>query len=445
MKILLPTYSYYPYNYGGTEVYVSGLGDFLISQGHEVTVIAGMPPEAFEEHDLFFEDKNLKTVTYFHKGIKVVGVILKDTNVTDIYRKHREEWVSSWLAVIQNLNITTWDILHIHANTAAISISLIKAAKLHSPKIKTIASYHIPLSCVKGTLLFGNKMEACAVKPAVTICTACFISDKKDWSISFTKGVSKMVPLWRNDKLPTNLRLKFLVNEFIESFNSFNKSIDKWHVFSNQIEDILLQNLVDKNKILLLRHGVNPAFNIESNHSIIKRQDKKEAIFLYAGRFDKNKGFFTMLNAWCSLSETDDRILWIIGENHDKGVTLDHKASERKDIQWLGKADQQDLAGKMKQVHCTIIPSECIEIGPLIFHEAIAAGSDVIASDIGGCKELEEIYADKTTLFKSGKSSDLAQKIMQFKFSGKWLPVSSQLENYENVLESYSEIKSKNL
>lgn len=444
MKILLPTYSYYPYNYGGTEVYVSGLADFLLSQGHEVTIIAGMPPEAFEEHDLFVEDNNLKTVTYFHKEIRVVGVILKDTTVTDIYRKYRDEWVTSWLAVIQNLNIAAWDILHTHANTAAIGISLIKAAKLHSPRIKTIASYHVPVSCVKGTLLFGNKMEACAVKPAVDICTACFINDKKGWPLSFSKGVSKMMPLWKNEKLPTNLRLKFLVNEFIGSFNSFNREIDTWHVFSKQIEGILLLNLVEKNKILLLRHGVNPAFNIENNHSIVDRQNKKETIFLYAGRFDKAKGFFTVLNAWCSLPESAERTLWIIGEKQNEDADLEkwlRVASKRNDIQWLGTADQQTLAGKMKLVHCTIIPSEWIEIGPLVFHEAIAAGSDVIASDIGGCKELGEIYAGKATLFKAGKPVDLAQKIIQFEFSDKWLRVLNQLENYEQVLSSYDDLK----
>jgi|GEM_PF-983917 len=444
LHILLPTYSYFPYNYGGTEVYVSGLADFLASQGHEVTIIAGMPPEAFEDHKLFFENENLRTVTYFHKGIRVVGVILKDTNVTDIYSKYRAEWVISWLHVLQHLNIAAWDILHTHANTAAIGISLIKAAKLHSPKMKTVASYHVPISCVKGTLLFGNKMEMCSVRPAVDICTACFISDKKNWPLSVTKGISKIMFRFKNEKLSTNLRLKFLVNEFIGSFNSFNWEINKWHVFSRQIENILLLNSVEKNKILLLRHGVNPAFNIGNNHSIIDRQNKKKVIFLYAGRFDKAKGFFTMLKAWCTLPVSAERTLWIIGEIQGRDATHEkfaHKASERNDIQWLGIADQQTLAGKMKQVHCTIVPSECLEIGPLIFHEAIAAGSDVIASDIGGCEELGKKYADKTTLFKAGEPGDLAQKILQFRFSGKEISVDSQLVNYEQVLSSYDELK----
>lgn len=429
-------------------MYVSGLAGFLMSQGHEVTVIAGMPPEAFEEHDLFFEDDNLKTVIYFHKGIRVIGVILKDTNVTDIYRKYRPGWVISWQAVIQNLNVPDWDILHTHANTAAVGISIMKAAKLHSPKIKIIASYHVPISCVKGTLLFGNKMEACAVKPAVDICTACFISDKKGWPLSFSKGVSKMMTHWKNEKLPTSLRLKFLVSEFIESFNSLNREIDEWHVFSQQVEDILLLNSVEKNEIRLLRHGVNPTFNHENNYSIVARQNKKEMIFLYAGRFDKAKGFFTMLNAWCSLPQSAERTLWIIGQTQNGGPTLEmlmNRASKRNDIKWIGTVDQQSLASKMKQAHCTLIPSEWIEIGPLVFHEAIAAGSDVIASDIGGCKELGKIYEDKTTLFKAGQSDDLSRKIMEFKYSGKRLPVTYQVKNYENVLTSYEDLKASKI
>lgn len=444
MNILLPTYSYQPYNYGGTEIYVSGLANYLKSKGHQVTVIAGMPPKAFEDHDIFFEDSNLKTVEYFQNEIRVIGIILKETNLTDIYRKNRTDWVNSWYAVFKKLPISYWDILHIHSNTSAVGISLIKAAELYSPKIKTIAAYHLPFSCVKGTLLFERRMELCEVTPSVEICSACFISDKKSIPLPLAKMVVKVLPDLQNEKFPTYLRIKNLVKEFIHSFDSFNKEIDQWHVFSEQIKEILLLNSIPKNRILLLRHGVNQYFHCDNDSTIIERYNAKQTKFLYAGRFDSAKGFMTLLKAWCGLKQSSDRILFIVGEKQNEDKSLDKwlgLAKKRNDIIWLGKMDQQSIPGIMKEVHCVIIPSEWIEIGPLVFHEAIASGSDVLASNIGGCKELGKIYADKTTLFKAGNPSDLAQKIINFEFSGKFLKVSDQLQNYHGVLNSYHNLK----
>ncbi len=443
MNILLATYSYHPYNYGGTEIYVSDLAKYLSSNGHQVIVIAGMPPLAFQEHKIFFEDEIFKSVEYFQNDIRVIGVVMKHTSTIDIYRKSSPKWESSWLALLQKINHNKFDVLHIHANTSVIGNSFIRGAKLHSTKIKTIASYHIPVSCVKGTLLFGNKMEMCEVKASTNICTSCFISDKKNLSLSISKMVVKLLPYLENEKLPSNLRLKYLVNEFINSFYLLDKEVDQWHVFSDQIREILLLNSVSANKIILIRHGVNSCFNLQNNSSIIERKGNEKTIFLYLGRFEKAKGFFTLLKAWSSFPESSKRILFIIGEKQNDNPELDKwlsLSSNRNDIVWFGKKQQKDVAEIMKTVHCTIIPSEWIEIGPLVFHESIAAGSDVIASDIGGCKELGEIYEKKSLLFRAGNEIDLKEKILKFKYSGESLKVQNQLCNYEAVLKCYNHL-----
>ena len=440
LNILLATYSYYPYNYGGTEVYVSGLASFLNKRGHSVTIIAGMPPEAFGDHPIFYEDQQLKTIEYYQRSIRVVGVVLKDQTTVEIYKKFRKEWVSSWTYVLNKLSNEFWDVLHIHANTSAIGEALIKATKLHSQNLKVIASYHVPVSCVKGTLLFANSLKACIVKPSGKICTACFISSKKNWPLSLSEKIAALMPSLQNKKLPTQLRLKFLVDEFIKSFNSFDKEIDQWHVFSEQIETIMQLNKIKKNKILLLRHGVNPFFFDDNIESLLNRQNKKCNIFLYAGRFDKVKGFFTLVKAWCSLPESSHRELWIIGERQTEDALMDKwlsTASQRKDIKWIGVQSQKSIAAITKQVHCIIIPSECVEIGPLVFHEAIASGCNVIASDIGGCKELSVLYNKKSTLFKTGNCKSLQKAIDNFTYINVQYHPLSQNENYSEVLRQY--------
>ena len=94
----------------------------------------------------------------------------------------------------------------------------------------------------------------------------------------------------------------------------------------------------------------------------------------------------------------------------------------------------------MQYVHCTIIPSEWVEIGPLVFHEAISKGSDVIAADIGGCKVLAELYSAKSNLFTAGNIESLQYAIGNFKYSGITLPIITQSENYKMVESQYRQM-----
>ncbi|HRD43196.1 MAG TPA: glycosyltransferase, partial [Ferruginibacter sp.] len=114
--------------------------------------------------------------------------------------------------------------------------------------------------------------------------------------------------------------------------------------------------------------------------------------------------------------------------------------SQRQDVEMVGTLSQQELAMLMKRVHCTIIPSEWIEIGPLVFHEAIAAGSDVIASDIGGCKELSEKYFKKSKSFNVGNSASLKKTIENFTYSSAKMQTTTQLDNYNAVELSYNHL-----
>lgn len=443
MNILLATYSYYPYHYGGTEVYVAGLAGFLKNKGHSVTIIAGMPPKAFAEHPVFYEDEQLKTVRYEYEGIEVVGVILNDESTTEIYKKYRNAWSRSWRIVLDKLGKQKFDILHLHANTSPVGENLIEAVKSKSPQVKCVASYHLPISCAKGTLLFGNTLQACGIAPDINICTACTLASKLHWSLTLSKPLVKAMPLIGSEFFPTGFRLKYLLKEFIQSFQSLNSSINIWHVFSKQIQEILLLNKVNSNKVILLKHGVHPCFFVDGDASIHERSVGKEILFLYAGRFDKVKGFFTLLKAWDSLPEKPGRKLIIAGQNQIGEQAIENllqQFSQRQDVEMVGTLSQQELAMLMKRVHCTIIPSEWIEIGPLVFHEAIAAGSDVIASDIGGCKELSEKYFKKSKSFNVGNSASLKKTIENFTYSSAKMQTTTQLDNYNAVELSYNHL-----
>ncbi len=445
MNILIPTYSFYPYNFGGSEVYVAGLANFLQLKGHNVTVIAGMPPQAFTDYSIFYEDGEIQTVKYTIDNIAVIGVINKNVSTEEIYTKYRDQWIQSWINLLNELPQQSWDIMHFQAFTSAIGFGILKAVQQKCAGVKVVASYHLPLSCIKNTLLYGDTLTDCTIEPSAKECTACFINSSWKIPLSLSKIYARYIPWVTAQSAPMALRFKFLVGQSIIAFKKFDESIQEWHVFSNQIRQILLLNKVLPHKIIVLKHGVNDSFL--NNKSIITTEDKRfdspVTVFLFVGRLEKAKGFHTLLKVWIKLVESPLKRLEIIGEMPVVGDALNSlikTALKRKDIVWHGRKNQNEIASIMQQSHCTLIPSECVEIGPLVFYEAISCGCNVIASDIGGCKELADVYPRKSSLFRAGNTQSLTKSILNFKFSNVAYKAISQNENYNKVMQQYNSL-----
>lgn len=441
MNIILSTYSYYPYNWGGTEVYVHGLAKYLLQKGHYVLVLAGMPGSAYDDHSIFYEDSRLKSVKYQYESVDVIGIVLKDETTTEIYRKYRESWTRSWQDLLQSTGIVQWDILHIHAFTSVSGMALMQAVKSLSLNAAIIASYHLPISCVKGTLMYGREISACKIVPNKKDCTACMITEKTGLPLFATGLLTNLAPQLSAKKLPTILRLKYLVRLFLDSFKLTDNLVSKWMVFSEEIYEVLQKAGVSSNKIILSRHGIDPLFLTPVPEKVFRSNDKVR--FLYASRFEKVKGFHTLLKAWCGLPEVEGRILLLAGSKQSAEESDDPyipEAALRKDITWLGTQTREELASHMKQAHCVLIPSECVEIGPLVFHEAIASGGNVIASDMGGCAELARIYSEAATPFQAGSDTALAAAIKNFKYRAVNYKVQLQQDNYDTVLLQYQQL-----
>lgn len=440
LNILLATYSFYPYNYGGTEVYVKGLAKNLKAAGHQVRIIAGMPPAALAQQALFFEDKFLRAITYQFEELEIIGVVNNQNSTEDIYAKYRPGWTASWKMLLNKLPQKNWDILHLHSFTSVTGQALIQAAGSIAPGITKIISYHVAFSCPKGTLMYGSNAESCRVVPTVTACTACVLTDHSKLPLPVSKIVARAMPVLSHAGFPMPVRIKYLVGKFFYSFRQLDALVDQWQVFSDQTRQVLIRMKVPASNIRLIRHGVAPAFLFHGS----KPPGKK--IFLYASRFETLKGFDTLVAAWNKNIEGNDAELWLAGETQEHELK-DTRALQhfkmRTDVSWKGKQTQEQLAALMKLAHCVIIPSECVEIGPLVFHEAIAAGCDVIASDIGGCAELGAFYKKKTSFFPARNPVQLAERIRDFNYSGETLPVNLQANNYAAVAANYEELVTK--
>jgi glycosyltransferase involved in cell wall biosynthesis len=413
LRILLATYNYYPYNFGGSEVYVSALADYLIQHGYNVVIAAASPEEAFLEHPVIFENEHFRICQYNYNNVPVWGIKYNHLNIQHIYEKQSEDHqlgLEVFLSAQQ-----AFDIVHINGFTATIGLDLLKACRKNNPSLKVITSYHTALSCTKGTLLYANKQQECYVRATTGNCTACIITERTNLPVSVSRLISQILPSNVSDHHSRALQLKTLVNKSVNSFNELNAFTNKWIVYSKGIQKVLESNNVPSEKIYQLKHGIADRFFEPENNM----RENIVTNFLFGGRLNKIKGFHTLIKAWLELPEITDRKL-LITAHPDSGDDISKKliaqSVKRKDIIFLGPLSQENLICLYRKVHCVIIPSECFEIGPLMFHEAMASGCNVISSDIGGCRELGEYYQNEDLFFETGNASSLRAQIEKFRY-----------------------------
>lgn len=104
---------------------------------------------------------------------------------------------------------------------------------------------------------------------------------------------------------------------------------------------------------------------------------------LYLGRLSEEKGLRVLVKAWNLLRSRS--VLRIAGT----GPLAGWLASQCRDgIEWLGVVPHADGLELLRRASLLVVPSLCYEGCPLVVLEAFAAGTPVVASDMGGLAEL---------------------------------------------------------
>jgi glycosyltransferase involved in cell wall biosynthesis len=445
-KIILATFSYFPHAWGGSELYVSALAKELLKNGYEVEILAGMPEEKTNQYNVFYQDGFIKVVRYIHEGIPVVGCSNKV--ITDeIYSRYNSQWEKSWTSCLNKLwEKETINVLHLHGHTALVGTALINAVKEHSPESTIAFTYHVVETCPSGSLLYFNKKN-CSIRPNTAECSKCVLSNRLGVSEKKVRIIQPFFPnITFSEKVPAILKTKHLVHLSISSFERFYKLIDQWFVFSEQCQASLLRFGIENNKIALIRHGINKLYLSDTQKT--SRENHSKIKFIYVGRFQKLKGIQTLLKAWLQLEELDNRELLLIGGASDMEPSINvlvNKIKKRSDVSFFGVLSQKEIKAILETGHCLIIPSEVSETGPYVFHEAIACGVNVLASDIGGCAELAGFYGQGCELFKVKDSSDLAKKIKRFKYEKPLGSPETEERHFEKILKVYKKFKTATL
>jgi glycosyltransferase involved in cell wall biosynthesis len=159
------------------------------------------------------------------------------------------------------------------------------------------------------------------------------------------------------------------------SLGTFQRDVDGWITPSGVLKNSLTREGIPASRITVRPHAVpDPgAGGRRSNHA------------LYLGRLEPVKGVPVLLEAWEAM--TDPPHLVILGEGtlHDD---VEQSAARHPAIEFRGWADQETVRAEVAAARFMILPSEWYEAGvPVAAVQAFAAGTPVIASDVGNFSE----------------------------------------------------------
>jgi glycosyltransferase involved in cell wall biosynthesis len=128
---------------------------------------------------------------------------------------------------------------------------------------------------------------------------------------------------------------------------------------------------------------------------------------LFVGRLAPEKGTGTMLAAWDRLGT---RIpLKIVGDGPLRDQVVE-AAARQSNVEWLGHRPVEDVQALMGKADVLIFPSQWYETFGRVAVEAFAAGTPVIAANIGAVAELVE-HGRTGLKFRPGDPEDLVTQV----------------------------------
>lgn len=362
MKVLMVNKFLYPN--GGSETYIFKLGEYLISQGHEVQYFGmehegrcvGNHAEAYTSDMDFHGGPKLSKLTYPVKTIYSFEA-----------RKQIRKVLEDFQPDVVHLNNFTYQI------TPSVIPEIVKWRKRNGRNCQIVFTAHdYNLVCPNHMLSNPNTHENCekCLGGHFMNCTKgkCIHGSTVKSVIGTAEGFFWM---WK--------RTYRYINSVICCSEFMKTRMDTNPVFRDKT--IAFHNFIDK---------------VEW-----KDVDKKDYI-LYFGRFSEEKGIGTLIDVCKSLPD----IPFIFAgtgplEDEIKGV---------KNIKNVGFQKGEALETLIREARFSIYPSEWYENCPFSVMESQIYGTPVLGADIGGIPEL--IQAGKTgELFKAGDTEELKRKV----------------------------------
>lgn len=357
---------------GGDWTYVNGVNQLYESKGHQIIPFSTKNeknvPTPFDKY--FLDPVQYKS---FYKNISVKSGL--KTALKSIYSIEAKQKLRLLLKE-NNVDIAQFN----------------NISNYHTPSIiPVLKDYNIPivwrildyrLICPNSTLLSNDK-----------ICEACFKSKFYNCIINKCKKQSFLAS--------TLLALE----SYIYSVLPYYSKVDMFLFQSEFTRDKFVEFGFDKSKTKIVENS----FNFSNITPLYKSED----YILYFGRISKEKGIKTLLKAMINIPNIK---LKIVG---DGPQLLEYKSfiqnNKINNVDLLGPKWGIELDPIIQDCKFTVVPSEWYDPSPYVVLQSFAHGKPVLASNIGGLKDLI-VENQNGQFFEPKNYEQLSKKIKKLFF-----------------------------
>ncbi len=382
-RIILSVPSFFPYSFGGGQVYVYRLAKELKQRGHIVTIVTSAPLEKGND------ECTLRN--YQYDGLSVKSISLNPEVVTegDKYSELNPDLMRGLRNILKELDP---DIVHINGLKAAL---ITVCNEMNIPNVVT--AHHPGFACPASTLLTPSD-TLCEKVADISVCLSCCSKHKRPGKIGWLLG---HIPGWiyrptgeflnKYKKIPYIVR-GLMYPWWVEKRMEGQKVLLKNSQFiispSEAMKELLIRNGVPLEKIVLVPHGIEPLDRLP-----VEKSDNGKIRFGYIGSVGRAKGFHVLLAALEKLSRQDNSELHVFGGAQN---LWDKEYMERSLGMYKGKSkiithgyfDHHKILEAFNQIDILVVPSIYLEVFGLVILEAFSVGRPVIVTKSGGPAEL---------------------------------------------------------
>lgn len=383
MKILISSPSFFPYSFGGGEIYVYRLAKELVRRKYDITVMTSIKWKS-EKGSYTFD-------SYKYEDIPVVAFSVNPAAISTAERSTGLGTRTVEL-LFKVLSKYSPDFVHINGMTPALTTICSELDIAH-----VVTAHHMGLVCPAGSLLRSDN-SICDKPVNHRDCVpCCSYSRTPKW---YTGGLLGRVPSWiyrplgkglnRIKNLPylgRGLIYPWLIEQLIESEKILLERAELFIAPSLAMRELLIRNGCKEEKISLVPHGVE-----------IIRTKPGEKInghplrFGYLGRIDPLKGLHILLEALERVPTKTLCELHIFGatrnqwdEEYYRTTLANYRGKQKLFIH--GLTPHGKLADVFAHIDVLVVPSILPEAFGLVVQESFSAGRPVIVTNSGALLE----------------------------------------------------------
>jgi len=450
MRVLYVVHGFPPDTWAGTEVYTLELARAMQARGHQVAVLARAPPKDEGEPDWTVDEEEFDGLRVHRIRRRVERLPIAET-----YRP--EEALAAYFQVVDRERP---DVVHVQ-HVLHLSVDLVPATRtLGIPCIVTLNDYW-PL-CSRVQLLRPDGVR-CERNQGMG-CFPC-VKDKDPRLVPIAKAVGPVVQrvaamldaaFRKPERSPGPARKRNRLARFARSWLDLSErhayvlgklaQADLLVAPSAFLRDRFLETgFFDPERIVHSDYGtrVPPGAGVRS------KRPSKIVRFGFVGSLVEHKGVATLVEAASRLDPSRAE-LGIHGafRPEDDGFHARLEAlAHGGPVRFRGPFDHDRIGEIHHDIDVLVVPSLWFENSPLTIHEAFLHGTPVVASGIGGMKELVRDGVDGFHA-RPGDAQHLASVLQRFVDDpglagrlGRHLPsVKSLEEDVEHTEDRYREL-----